>query len=1008
MRLGPKLILAFLLTALVPLVLLGSMTYLSAKRALEKQILGDFALVAEATEGHVNSFLDRMRERTSDFATDGFIRDTAEGIGRLAPQDPKRAVLGRALNAHLEGNKLPLDPILRGILAIGPDGKVIAATDARDLGRDESGDDYFLHGLNGLTVSDVHRTDHGPAAGRPAVLVAAPLKSRKTGGVAGVIVNVYDGGELRKVLIGHLQPEGGAGGGSPARRESLDVYLVNRERKLITPSRWNGGVLEHRVDTLPVRECAAGRETTGIYRNLAGREVLGASTCFAQTGWTLVAEMEPAEAFAPIAVIRRQVVLLVLATALATAAFAALVARRIRNPVAGLSRITARFAGGETGARAPVASRDEIGDLASAFNAMAERLTGSQNVIVEEKSRLEALIHGVRDGVVFVDADDRVVLLNDAAEEMLGVEDVGAVGMPVLGVLPGLGELVPVLEAFRNGEQGHCVSEIAFRGRDLETASSPIRADGAYIGTALVFRDVTERKRAEAALRESEARLAQAQRIARVGSWEHDFKGGVLHWSDEVCRILGLEPRKTEAAFDDFLDRVHPDDLGEVRKGIERALAGGGSLDVDHRIVLPDGSVRVVHAQAEVTFDEAGRPIRMLGAVQDITEQRQLEEQFRQAQKMETIGRLAGGVAHDFNNMLTVVSGYAQVVLKGMRPDDPLRQDVEIIRQVAERTASLARQLLTFSRQHSSAPRIVSLGALLAGLEKMVGRLVGEDVELSFLSAPDIGNVRIDPGQIEQALMNLAINARDAMPNGGKLTIEAADADLDEAYARRHVGVSPGRYVTLAVSDTGVGMDEETRARIFEPFFTTKEVGKGTGLGLSMVYGIVRQSGGHIEVYSEPGVGTTFKIYFPRVEETAPAGAGTAAGEIPALYPDGKGTILVIEDEEEIRKLVRRVLSSQGYELLVASRGDEAVGVTEKHEGPIDLLLTDVVMPGMSGREAASRLTSLRPRMKVIYMSGYAAGAIARHGVLEPGTAFLQKPFTPDALLRKVREVLGA
>jgi PAS domain S-box-containing protein len=885
-RLGPKLILAFLLTALVPLALLGSMIYFAAQRALEKQILDDFALVAEATEGHVNSFLDRMRERTSDFATDGFIRDAAEEIDRLAPKDSKRADLGRSLNAYLEGNKLPLDPILRGILVIGPDGKIIAATDERDLGRDESGDDYFVHGLSGLYMSDVHRTDHGPAAGQPSVLVAAPLKSRKTGGAVGVIVNLYDGAELRRVLIGHFQPGDGAGDAASPRHKSLDVYLVNRNQQIITPSRWSGGVLEHRVDTLPVRECAAGRETTGIYTNHSGREVLGASTCFAKMGWTLVAEMEPAEAFAPIADIRWRILLLALATAFAVAGVAYITARRIGRPIAALSRITASLAGGEFGARAPVESRDEVGQLASSFNEMAERLAGSRSVILTEKSRLEALIHGVREGVAFVDAGDRVVLLNDAAQALLGVESVEAVGMPVFATLPGLGGLVPMLEGFRAGEEEHCDSEIGFRGRDLEITASPIRTDGEYLGTALVFRDVTERRRAEAALRESQAQLAHSQ-------------------------------------------------------------------------------------------------------------------------KMETIGRLAGGVAHDFNNMLTVISGYAQVVLKGLKSDDPLRPDVEIIRQAAERTASLARQLLTFSRRQASAPRIMSLGDILSGLEKMVGRLVGEDIDLAVRAAPNIGNVRVDPGQIEQVVMNLAVNARDAMPSGGRLTIDATDADFDEADARAHVGVPPGRYVMLAVSDTGLGMDEETRSCIFEPFFTTKEVGKGTGLGLSMVYGIVQQSGGHIEVESAPGRGTTFKIYFPRVEEAAPAEAGTAAREVPAVHPDGKETILLVEDEAEVRTLAGRVLRQAGYAVVEAAGAAEALAVAGSGGARIDLLLTDVVMPGMKGMELARSLRKRRP-LRVLYMSGYTDSDAIRQAVLEPGTAFLQKPFTPDALVRKVGEALDA
>jgi len=379
------------------------------------------------------------------------------------------------------------------------------------------------------------------------------------------------------------------------------------------------------------------------------------------------------------------------------------------------------------------------------------------------------------------------------------------------------------------------------------------------------------------------------------------------------------------------------------------------------------------------------------------------QDQLTQARKMEAVGRLAGGVAHDFNNLLTVMIGRSQLLLRRLGTEDPTRPDIELMEQTAARAADLTRQLLAFSRKQVLRPAVLDLNAVLSNLGEMLRRLIGEDIALVTALAPALGSVKADPSQIEQILMNLAANARDAMPHGGRLTLETANVDLDAAYTRRHVGVHVGPHVMLAVSDTGIGMDSETLARIFEPFFTTKGPGQGTGMGLATVYGVVEQSGGHIWVSSEPGRGTTFKIYLPRVDEAIePLAAEPGLAELAR----GHETILVVEDEPAVRALARDVLRAQGYAVLEAQHGREALRISEQHAGRIDLLLTDVVMPEMSGRELAGRLAALRPTTPVIYMSGYTDTAVVHHGVLDPGTTFLQKPLTPHALARKVRQVL--
>jgi nitrogen-specific signal transduction histidine kinase/CheY-like chemotaxis protein len=389
--------------------------------------------------------------------------------------------------------------------------------------------------------------------------------------------------------------------------------------------------------------------------------------------------------------------------------------------------------------------------------------------------------------------------------------------------------------------------------------------------------------------------------------------------------------------------------------------------------------------------------------VKDVTERRALEEQLRQSQKMDAVGRLAGGVAHDFNNLLTVILGRSELLLARYRADDRTRQQIDLIRTTAQQAAALTAQLLAFSRKQVVAPRRLDLNEVVTRMEQLLRRLIGEDLALRIILGPSLGHVKVDPGQMDQVIMNLVVNARDAMPRGGHLTIETANVAIDAAYAQQHLGVEPGPYVVLSVSDNGCGMDRDTMSHIFEPFFTTKGPGKGTGLGLATVYGIVQQSGGRIAVYSEPGIGTTFRVYLPRAEESL-APVGSDAG-LPRLAR-GSETILLLEDEEGVLNLAREILEMSGYTVLVAPDSAEAMAIGEHHQGPIHLLLTDVVMPQMNGRELAQQLGRIRPAMKVLYMSGYTFDIVVHHGVVEADTALLQKPFTLESLTSKVREVL--
>jgi two-component system, cell cycle sensor histidine kinase and response regulator CckA len=511
-----------------------------------------------------------------------------------------------------------------------------------------------------------------------------------------------------------------------------------------------------------------------------------------------------------------------------------------------------------------------------------------------------------------------------------------------------------------------------------------------------------QRRQAEDALRASEERFRALVENSSDGLLLIDSEARVTYTTPASERHFGWKADQMigRSVFD-FLD---PEDRETVSVRMTEALRRPGRVvTAEGRFRHADGSWRIMEGVAVNRLTD--RSVRaIIVNVRDLTERRKLEDQLRQSQKMEAIGQLAGGIAHDFNNLLTAILGYCNLMLDDIPMDNPLRTDLEEIRHAGERAAALTRQLLAFSRRQMLQPQIVDINAIVRQLEKLLRRLLSADVELVTALAPSLPTVKVDPVSIEQVLMNLAVNARDAMPHGGRLTIETAAVDLDEGYTVNHAGVVPGRYIMIALSDTGEGMDEATRSRIFEPFFTTKEQGKGSGLGLATVYGIVKQSGGHIWVYSEPGHGTVFKVYLPHAEA---ATAALPRDEQPAALKKGWETVLLVEDENAVRALAREVLRRHGYVVLEARHGVDALRLAERHPDDIHLMITDVVMPHMGGRELAERLATARPKMKVLFMSGYTDQAVM-HRHITPGSAFLQKPFTPEAFARKVRMVLDA
>ena len=626
----------------------------------------------------------------------------------------------------------------------------------------------------------------------------------------------------------------------------------------------------------------------------------------------------------------------------------------------------------------------------------------------QSEERFRAMIEHGADAVALIAPDGTLLFASHSTERLLGFTPVELVGRSSSErVHP---DDIPRVQA--------ALADIVTRpGTPLALALRWHHKDGAWrhidavavnrlaepaVGAIVVnFRDVTERRQAEAALRESEERYRTLVEGVRDVIFALSPEGTITSLNPAFETITGW--RRDEWVGRPFERLVHPEDLPLALELLGRVVRGELRPVSQFRVGTAKGDYRMVEFAATPQLLER-RLVGMLGIGRDVTERVQLEQQLRQAQKMEAVGRLAGGIAHDFNNILTAITGYADLLLEDLSPTDPRRQDADEIRKAAERAAGLTRQLLAFSRQQVLQASVIDVNALVEDLKKMLGRLLGEDVDLGTQLDPAAGRVKADPGQLEQVLMNLAVNARDAMPKGGKLTLETANVQLDEAYAADHYPARPGWYVMIAVTDTGIGMTEETQAHMFEPFFTTKEKGKGTGLGLATVYGIVKQSGGFIWVYSEVGHGSTFKIYLPRLDDASqrPAPAATPA----VRAPRGTETVLLAEDEPPVRAIARQVLERHGYTVLEAPSAESALDIATRYSGTIHLLLTDVIMPGMNGRELATRLADLRPDARVIFMSGYTDDAVMRHGVLEPGATYVQKPFTPDAIARKVREVL--
>jgi len=648
--------------------------------------------------------------------------------------------------------------------------------------------------------------------------------------------------------------------------------------------------------------------------------------------------------------------------------------------------------------------KHDVAERASAFvraNQELKSAVAERKRIAEKLSQLASIIECSNDAIIIHTLDGTIVSWNVGAESVYGYSAGEVLGQPRKILLPDdqPDELRAILEQLKLGKRIQLYETVHIRkdGQriDVSVMISPVKdASEKVVGAAAITRDISDRKKAEERFYKAFNASPEPITIANLADGRFvDVNESFLHVTgfsrEEVIGRTSLELRFWERA-------------GDYRELVEALEERGAVRDMEITFLAKSGERRAGLNSAEV-IDIAGQKC-ILAIFKDITERKALEAKLRQAQKMESVGRLSGGIAHDFNNLLGVIIGYGSVLEERVDVDSDLRKGIQEIKKAGQRAAALTRQLLAFSRQQVLEPKVLSLNTVVADIGKMLLRLIGEDIELTTLLQPDLGRVKADQGQIEQVIMNLAVNARDAMPRGGKLIIETQNVDLDEHPVGQHSPTVPGRYILLSVTDTGVGMDKETLSHIFEPFFTTKEKDKGTGLGLSVVYGVVKQSGGYIWVDSEPAKGATFKIFLPRVEEAVER--DNRQPSVKSLK--GSETILLVEDEESLRALTRSLLVQSGYTVLETNNGARALGIARDYHGSIHLLLTDVVLPGIGGSVLAEEMAKQYPTLKVLFMSGYTDKAIAAQGVLEEGTFLLQKPFEPEALRNRVREVLDA
>jgi PAS domain S-box-containing protein len=955
-----RLILSFVLIVLLPMVVISAVLAVSGSKGAQLQLATQLDIVASLKETALNARAATLKAELGN----ALIGENTLQYVKALVQGPRNSTDYQAARAILEGRFRQLMVQTRrfeALFLMDRNGRVVLSTEASQEGRMYADKAFFRRGLKspGLSLSPFNRMT---------IVAARPLID-ESGRVIGVLAGPARMGPLHEVI----RVPTGLG----------KTYLVDGNYTLLTalPSS-EPGIRVHSEGIEAVLKNQA--KGSGAYKDFRGVPVIGAYRWLPELGVALVAEQEQAESLRAVHVLLAVNAGVALAAILIAALASLGVTRSIAVPLADLSETAARIAAGHLDLTADVKRKDEIGALAQTFNFMTDKLRQTMEGIGKSEERFRALYEDNPSMYFTVDENGAVLSVNHFGAEQLGYRIQELVGQSVLDVYyPD--DKKPVKQ-----QLAACLQD---PGEVVHWELRKVRKDGSVLWVREAARAVRGSDGTEKKFREL---FEESKDVVFISSPE----GKYIDINRAGVELFGYSSKEESLRIDIARDiYVFSEEREKFQSDLEKY---GFVKDYELPLKKKDGEKLNVLITASAVRDEAGKIIEYRGIIRDVTNQRRLEEQLLQAQKMEALGQLSGGIAHDFNNILTAIMGYASLLKSKTKQDTTLQSYVDQVLTASTRARNLTKNLLAFSRRQVLNPRPVNVNGIITGLEKMIIQLIREDIELKILNAAEDLTIMADSGQIEQILINLVTNARDAMPQGGSLTIETKQVDMDAEYGKKHLFAKEGRYACISVTDTGTGMDEKTRGKIFEPFFTTKETGRGTGLGLSIVYGIIKQHNGNINVYSEPGHGTTFRIYFPIIE---PEREERRPQELPE--PEGGiETLLLAEDDADVRNLTKTILTEAGYTVLEAVDGEDAIKVFTENKDAVQLVLLDVIMPKKNGKEVHNWIKKISPGAKVLFMSGYSADTIFKKGVLEEGLNFLTKPATPPELLMKVREVI--
>ncbi len=981
---------------LLPITLTFVYGYGKNKEQLKGAILKEMAAVAEAYEGRVLQHLDHIKRRVAAFADDetikAFAREAAAGRNGSA---------GR-LGAYLIRENAEFGNAMKTISLVSPAGRVLASTDTSRTGMDRSHRQSFIEGSRKAAM-----VEENNGSGVPDLVFSVPVRDGASGGLLGVITASVPFSDLNRLLSGESNKELGALSWSKGRHETMEVYLVNRDRVMLTDSIFiKDAALRQRVATDPVGKCLeAGIEITGFYKGYRGVEVAGASMCFPGVGWTLLVETDESEVVRPAEEMLKSAVIGAAMAGILIIAFYILIIRKMVKRVGMLAKATGEIASGNYDVALQVKSFDEIGELNMAFNMMARDIRERNAEILMEKDRARMYLDLAGVVILAIGLDRKVKLINRKGCDLLGLRAEDIIGKDWFeSFIPEhlREEMRGYFTRFLKGEERseYHENEITTSDGNPRTVAwhNTILRDpsGAVIGTLSSGEDVTDKRRAEEALRISERKYRTIL----------DESRDVIFFATPDLRLVDLNP-VAEEVFGYRLTELVGKRLEGLfieesdRERFKGAIRERGEVDgFDARVRKKDAQEIWVSISAR-RVEEPGGPI-CRGIMRDITMHKHLEAQLLQAQKMEAVGQLTGGIAHDFNNILTAIMSSAGLLELMLTGESKQMRYVRQIVSSAERASNLTRGLLAFSRKTLVELKPVRVNEIIRNTERLLSRLIGEDIDFKVSLTDADPVVTADVSQIEQVLMNLVTNARDAMPSGGALSISTGTISFVHESMKEQAYMRPGEYALITVSDTGTGMERRVVERIFDPFFTTKEVGKGTGLGLAIAYGIMKQHNGYINVHSEPGVGTQFKLYLPLARIKA-----EEEDKIRSEAPQGgTETILLAEDDAEVRNLIKALLEEFGYTVIEAVNGEEAVGKYAELGKEVDLLVLDVIMPKMNGKEAFGEIKKINPLARALFLSGYSQDFINQKVILEEGLNFYVKPISASGLLKRVREVL--